>query len=202
MRIELEKILEKLGVDHVLSPYETAPWFHYDEDKGITCSAEVRMGPGGDDMEAEIQFIKDGDFDDYEDVSTSNPKKKDDESEDGEGETGSIDIMELLKPGHPFQILIMGFRPFQSGEWDVRKMLVKGEDYENKFAKWDEKGCDFFRACIEAMQMGELPDIEALIDDILSDDSFWGGGRSGKIGRKSPNIKPGQLLGMNKPGGM
>ena len=35
MRVELEEMLEKLGVNYVLSPYETMPWVHYDEKKGI-----------------------------------------------------------------------------------------------------------------------------------------------------------------------
>ena len=59
MRFELKKLMEKLGVNRVLAPYETQPWFHYDSTKGITCSAEVRMGPGNEDIEAEIQFLKD-----------------------------------------------------------------------------------------------------------------------------------------------
>ena len=59
MCLELKKFLEKLGVNHVLSPYETQPWFHYDASRGLTCSAEVRMGPSGDDIEAEIQFLYD-----------------------------------------------------------------------------------------------------------------------------------------------
>jgi hypothetical protein len=43
--------------------------------------------------------------------------------------------------------------------------------------------------------MNEFPDIELLIDTEL-DDTRRGGGKRGKIGKKSPTFKPGQLLGM------
>jgi hypothetical protein len=46
--------------------------------------------------------------------------------------------------------------------------------------------------------MGELPDIDALISQHLVDDSLYGGGGRGRVGRKSPKVKPGQLLGMGK----
>lgn len=59
MRLTLKKLLENLGVDRVLMPYETQPWVHYDAAKAMTCSAEVRIGPGAEDLEAEIQFLKD-----------------------------------------------------------------------------------------------------------------------------------------------
>lgn len=59
MRVELKELMEKLGVDYILSAYETRPWFLYDAEKGITCSAEVRMGPGEEDVQAEIQFLHD-----------------------------------------------------------------------------------------------------------------------------------------------
>ena len=59
MRETLDKFLQKLAVQHILAPYETQPWVHYDESRGLTCSAEVRMGSAGDDVEAEIQLLKD-----------------------------------------------------------------------------------------------------------------------------------------------
>lgn len=59
MRLPLEDWLKKMGVLKILAPYETQPWVFYCEDKGITCSAEVRMGPGSKDLEAEVQFMHD-----------------------------------------------------------------------------------------------------------------------------------------------
>lgn len=172
MRMALKELMEKLGVNRVLQPYETQPWLHYDAGQGITCSAEVRMGPGGDDVETEIQFLKD-------------------ETEDQDsGETATGNGTE--------QIMRMRIEPVASNEWTTKSLRVKGEDFANKIYNWEEKGCDFFRAVIEALQMGELPDIDALIDKELSDDDGFGGGRRGRIGRKSPKIKPAQLLGMKK----
>lgn len=172
MRVPLIKLLEKLGVNRELQPYETHPWMHYDPEKGITCSAEVRMGPGGDDIEAEIQFLKD-------------------EESDEDGETGS---------GGREQIMRMRAEP-TNNEWSPKQLTVKGEDYVNAFHDWEGKGCDFFRSCIESLQMGEIPEIDELIERELKDDSLYGGGKRGRVGRKSPKIKPAQLLGVKKPGG-
>lgn len=172
MRLPLDKVMEKLGVGRMLSPYETQPWLLYDEEQGITCSAEVRMGPEKQDIEAEIQFLYD---------------EKDDEDDDGE-ESG----------GGPEQIMLMRIKPVTEDKWSTCYLHVKKEDYENKIHEWEEKGCDFFRSCVESIQMGDLPDIDMLVDRELSDSMF--GGSSGKVGRKSPKIKPENLLGMKKGG--
>lgn len=172
MRTDVKKLLETLGVSHVLSPYETQPWMHYDSGKGITASAEVRMGPSGDEIEAEIQFMHD------------------------EGSTVDDTGGAMLVPGTR-QIMRMRATP-ADGFWTPRDLWVKGESYVNKIYNWEEKGCNFFRAFIEALQMSVLPDIDELIEKELSDDDEMGGGRRGRIGRKSPKIKPAQLLGMKK----
>lgn len=49
--------MDKLGVGYVPGPYETCPWSHGDAASGVTCSAELRMGGGGDEAEAEIQLM-------------------------------------------------------------------------------------------------------------------------------------------------
>ena len=59
MRCLIKELMDNLGVGYVMSAYETAPWSVYDDDDGITCSAEVRMGSDGDELEAEIQFMYD-----------------------------------------------------------------------------------------------------------------------------------------------
>lgn len=59
MRVDLKTLLDKLGVGYVLSPYETCPWSAYDGEKGITCSAEVRMNNDGNEVEAELQMLFD-----------------------------------------------------------------------------------------------------------------------------------------------
>lgn len=59
MRTPLKDLLDKLGVGYILSAYETCPWSAFNDEKGITCSAEVRMNNDGDEMEAEMQFMRD-----------------------------------------------------------------------------------------------------------------------------------------------
>ncbi|MCC6597793.1 MAG: hypothetical protein IT559_03295 [Alphaproteobacteria bacterium] len=186
MRLPLNKFLEKLGVGHTLSPYETYPWFLHDDAQKITCSAEVRMGPDNEDVEAEIQFLHD-------------EKSENEESDSGESGQGDSSTFVTARPGSREQILWMRATPISPGEWSPKLLRIKGQDYVNAFHDWEEKGCEFFVSCIEALQMGIIPDIDALVEDKMKDDSAWGGGRSGRVGRKSPKVKPGQLMGMKKP---
>ena len=59
MQLRIDELMDKLGVGRVLGAYETQPWSFYDPVKGITCSAEVRMGMDNDEIEAEAQFFYD-----------------------------------------------------------------------------------------------------------------------------------------------
>ena len=192
MRIELEEMLEKLGVNYVLSPYETMPWVHYDENKGITCSAEVRMGPTGEDVEAEIQLLRDEDSEDDEGEGDSGVGSM--EIPDPDKSTGANEV----EPGGRKQVMWMRADAAVQNQWGPKQMRINDKDFVNEFHDWEGKGCEFFKATVESLQMGEIPDFDELIDDKMKDDSFYGGGRRGRIGRKSPNIKPGQLLGMKK----
>lgn len=183
MRVSLKDLLEKLGIDHELSPYETQPWFHYDEDKGISCSAEVRMGPDGRDIEAEIQFLYDEE------------QEEDVEEDDGEGGTRIVGKRNFMH----MQIMLMRAAPVtEHDEWSPKQLFVKQKDFTGTMYNWEEKGCDFFRSCISSILMSELPEIEDLIAKELSDDDGMGGGRTGRIGRKSPKIRPEKILNMKK----
>jgi len=214
MRIPLQKLSEQLGLERALHPYETQPWVHYDEDLGITCSAEVRMGPSGEELEAEIQFLYD------------NPEDHNEEGE-GEGDGNGGAPPPVARPGTSFsdsldraeedakmqrlmpktkppriidgreQVMIARMSPVVDALWGMDYLTIRGEDFINKIHNWEEQGCEFFNSCIAALQMGELPDIEDLVEDKFKDDK-WGGGKSGRVGRKSPKIKPGQLMGMKK----
>lgn len=176
MRVDLQKLLEKLGVGRVLSPYETQPWFYYDEAQGITCSAEVRMGPPGEDVEAEIQFL-------YDTPITA----------PGAGiSQGTEDTMSHL------QVMRMRATPSSDSAWTPVDLRVKGESFVNKIYNWEEKGCDFFRNCVQAIQMNEMPNIDQLMKQDLHDDDGEGKGGRGRIGRKSPKINSSAVLGMKK----
>ena len=109
MRVELRKLLEQLGVNHMLSPYETQPWFFHDEAKGQTCSAEVRMGPNGLDIEAEIQMLTD----------------------ETDGEAGSASG----GGGMPQQIMLMHAKPGLGGDSDlVTCVLARAEVLQRQAA--------------------------------------------------------------------
>lgn len=195
MRLPLDKFMEKLGLGRVLHPYETQPWFLYDEAQGITCSAEIRMGPRGDDIEAEIQFLYDTPPDDEE---------EDDGSQSGAqgGLPPEPDPMPkkyggMMGEGRQ-QVLWMRAEPMIAGEWGPKLLRIKGKDFVNAFHNWDEKGCDFFAACVQSIMMDQLPNLDILLDEHMSDEDSWGGGRRGRAGRKSPKVKPGALMGMKK----
>ena len=59
MSADIKDLMDKMGVGYVPGAYESVPWSHYDAESGTVCSAEVRMGGGGDEIEAEIQMMYD-----------------------------------------------------------------------------------------------------------------------------------------------
>lgn len=167
MRVEYKELMERLGVGHILSAYETRPWFIYDEETQTSCSAEVRVGPGTSDVEAEIQFLHE------------NP------------EESNKDPVE--------QILLMRIMPMRDNLWTPKLLVIRGQSYENKVHDWEGRGCNFFRAVIAAIQMGDFPDIEEILEEELDEDDGNGGRRKkGRIGKKAPSVKTQALLGMKR----
>lgn len=77
------------------------------------------MGPTGEDIEAEIQFLHD---------------ETDDDDEDGGASSG----------GGREQILWMRAEPVGENQWGPKHLRIKGKDYVNEFHGWEEKGCEFF----------------------------------------------------------
>jgi hypothetical protein len=188
MREPIEKMLERLGIDRVMYPYEAQPWFYYDDEKGVTCSAEVRMGPDGEDIEAEVQIVDDN-IDEFEEPPPPPPpsyteeEKKDDEDEEGkeEGNGGKF-------YGGPQQVLFLRAEPVGNDEWAPKHLRIKGKDFVNAFHDWEGKGCDFFISCVQSINMEEVPDVDALIEQHMKDTSRTGRGRRGRVGRKSPKM--------------
>ncbi len=165
MRVTLQELLQKLGVGYVMAAYETFPWSVSDSTTGKTCSAEVRMNPEGNEVEAEIQIFYD------------NP----------EPGKGSIE-----------QILWLRAMPHAQEKWDVDDLKIKGTSWVNKIYGWEEKCCNFFRACILEIEQGKMPDIDALLEKEMREDERFGGGK-GSAG-KAPKIRPQQLLNMKQGG--
>jgi len=58
MRVPQKNLMDELGVGYILSAYETCPWSAYDAEKDLTCSAEVRMNNDADEVEAEMQLVR------------------------------------------------------------------------------------------------------------------------------------------------
>ncbi len=166
MKLPLLDILKKFGVYKELKAYETYPWLVYDEDQGISCSAEVRMNASADRIEAEIQFM----YDDPANAPLRNPE----------------------------QIMLMVVHFSGEGIWMPKSLCVKDKMLSDTLGNWEEKGAKFFTACVQSIQMDELPDVDKLIDEELDEDGGGGSGRRGRIGRKSPNINSSALLGMKR----
>lgn len=59
MKLTLRELMDKLGVQRTLTPYETHPFNVYDGAKGLTVSAEARMGSDPNEVEAEVQVMYD-----------------------------------------------------------------------------------------------------------------------------------------------
>lgn len=81
----------------------------------------------------------------------------------------------------------------------IDSLRIHLEDCANAVSDWENKACNFFKACIMKIKQGEMPDIE----ELLEKEFFGGSGRSGlrgSGGRKSPKIRPEKIMGM-KGGG-
>jgi hypothetical protein len=162
-RVELKTLLEKMGVGYQLGPYETCPWSAYDSGTGTTCSAEVRMGGDGNEIEAEIQMMYD-----------LPPEGK-----------ASME-----------QICTIHCAPAGDNMWTVDQLRIRNEPFGDGVYNWQEKACNFMRAVAQALAMGEVPDIDALIQE-----EFHGGERFADQqggGGKSPKINTKALLNMKK----
>ena len=74
-------------------------------------------------------------------------------------------------------------------------MKIRGEEQAGSFHGWDEKGCNFFHACVQDLKMNKFPDIEDLLNrEMKSGGHFGGGGQGGSS--KAPKIKPQALMGL------
>ncbi|MBL8637469.1 MAG: hypothetical protein JNN09_03115 [Alphaproteobacteria bacterium] len=167
MRLSLNELMDKLGVPYALSAYETYPWSSSDSFKGLTCSAEVRMGPGGDEIAAEIQLI-------YDTPPAGKPSIQ--------------------------QLMWLRVTPHVQEKWGTSHLRIRNENWENKVYKWEEKCCDLFRACIAEIELGNIPDFDALVDREMRSKERFGDQRGSGAG-KAPKIKPAQLLDLKRGGG-
>jgi len=212
MRIEYTELMEQLGVGHELAAYETRPWFLHDSEAGIMCSAEVRVGPGNSDVEAEIQFLHDDDkkpepepevkekplplikYEPGGNDEVIETDSKDDEDKDKEKKPKQGP---RLGPDGPEQIMIMRYVPNNDAQWQGLYLVIRGETYHDKISNWDERGAAFFCDFVSALQMNELPDVDELIEEHLVDKRRGRRGRKGRIGKKGFKVEQkGMTMGM------
>ena len=97
------------------------------------------------------------------------------------------------------QILWLKAAPHIESKWDVSHLRIKRADWNNKIYGWEEKCCNFFRACVLEMEQGKIPDFDVLLEKEMSEKERFGGTRGGGAG-KAPKIRPQQLLDMKQGG--
>lgn len=168
MRVTLEKLLEKLGVPHMMAPYESCPWSYYDAAQGLACIAEVRMGGDGDEadeVEAEIQLLYD-----------SPPEDK-----------SAVE-----------QICTLRGVPVGDGQWTVKTLLIRGAPYAQDVYDWEGRGCDFFRMAAEQIQQAHIPDIDELLDEAFYSYDRYGDQTGEGGGGRAPRIHGGDVFGIKK----
>lgn len=106
-------------------------------------------------------------------------------------------LNDSAEPGTPSveQLLWMQIAPFTGNVWTVKNLRVRGESWNSKVSNWEEKACNLFRACVNELALGNVPDFDELVDKEFLKKERYGDSRGGG-GGKSPKIRPGQLLNM------
>jgi hypothetical protein len=160
MRTSLKELLDKLGVGYILAAYDSCPWSAYDDEKGVSCNAEVRMDANNEELEAELLMMRD----------------------DPQGDEKPVE-----------QIYFLRAEPASAGQWDVKKVMIKGEVSDGQTYGYEEKSVDFFNACVQELQKDLIPDIDELLAKHMKSNERFGK-KGGSGGNKSPKIKPAQVM--------
>jgi len=77
--------------------------------------------------------------------------------------------------------------------YTVAEVVIQGKSYSNKFYNWEEKSCNFFRACVKEIKLDKIPDIDAILKREMKDSGFFGTNR-GDGSNKSPKINTANLM--------
>lgn len=86
-------------------------------------------------------------------------------------------------------------KPIVRDLWSATIFKIRGKDESEDLYDWEIKCCNFFRACIQEIKMGNVPDIDEIAEQELGGNERFRDGRQGG-GSKAPKIKPQALLGM------
>lgn len=86
-------------------------------------------------------------------------------------------------------------KPVVQDKWSPIALKIKGQDEPPDVYEWETKGCSLFVACVQEIKMGNVPDIDELIEREMGGDERFRDARRGG-GSKAPKIKPQALLGL------
>ncbi len=86
-------------------------------------------------------------------------------------------------------------KPVAQGKWSPVILRIKGKDEANSVYEWEEKSCNFFAACVQEIKLGNIPDIDDIMDREMHGGERFRDGRQGGSS-KAPKIKPQALLGL------
>lgn len=165
MRTVLKDLMDHLSVGYELSAYENCMWSVYDDEKGITCNAEVRMSPDADIVEAELQLL-------YDIPPAGKPPV----------EQAFYGSFHISPKGDKWDAKIIKVK----GEGKESKKYKELYNFE-------QKACKLFDLCAQEIKMGKFPDIDEIWEKVLAEkdrmSDQYGGGSS-----KAPKIQANQLL--------
>lgn len=116
---------------------------------------------------------------------------------DGDELEGEIQLLFDQPPegGASMQhVCYLKIKQLNDGFWAPVELRLLGAPMVEEIYDWESKACDFFRAVVEELLAGSLPDIESLIDEFFHSRERFGDKNGG--GSKSPKIRPNQVLGM------
>lgn len=107
-------------------------------------------------------------------------------------------IHEIPSPGETGleQMLWLRAVPRKDDNFAITHLRIKKSDYVNRMSGWETKGCALFRACTQALELGEIPDFDELIARTMTDEGAGVSGSRG--GGKAPKAKMDQILNLTK----
>jgi hypothetical protein len=80
-----------------------------------------------------------------------------------------------------------------NNNYTVVEVIIRGTSYINKFYEWEEKSCNFFRACVKEIKLDKIPDNDAILKREMKGSGFFGT-NSGDGSNKSPKINTANLM--------
>lgn len=93
------------------------------------------------------------------------------------------------------QMAFISSKPVVGAQWSPTIFRIKSKDETQNLYDWEDKCCNFFRACIQDIKMDIVPDIDEIAERELGGDERFRDARQGG-GSKAPKIKPQALLGL------